>query len=407
MTDQVDEIRSDVRNTSLTLRALTDPHAVRSAAGEHDALGQAAFLAAYRFGKPDRYYVQVDDRLYPAKAIAGVAIGYQHPQQGPLPNGGFSGGVAAANATLRRLGFEVVDARPDTLDSERSWRLAVWRHIRASAHNGLTKPGELREVGAYGGAQGIWIDHERTKALHSTGIAVGILHTGAHYPDDLDESGVLYHYPSTNRGGRRDASEIDAMKAAANLRIPIFVITKPTPSSTWRKVKLGWIKGWAEESKVFLVQFGEDAPQEVEREDRSDEEPFRSTGNRSRRVNRTVRERPDQQTFKFRVLQRYGPRCPLSGIAILEMLDAAHLIPDSDDGSADPRNGLPMNAALHRAFDAGLFAINPDTLLVETRSKGPSMRDLGIVTESLNHLRRKPHPKALRWRYDRWLVRQS
>lgn len=401
VTDQVTEMRSDVREPAMTLGSLTDPGAVQSAAEEHDAFDQSEdFLAAHGFGAPDRYYVQVEDRLYPAKAIAGVALGYQHPDHGPLPK--FSGGEAGANAALRRLGFAVFNARPDTIDGERLWRLATWRHVCASANDGLVRPGQLRELGAYGGAQGIWVDLERTKALHSDGIAVAVLHTGVHYPDDFDDSGVLYHYPSTNRGPRRDASEVAAMKAAADLRVPVFVISKPTPKSSWREVRLGWIKGWAEASRVFLIKFGEEAPQEVEREDRSEEEPFRATGNRSRRVNRTVRERPDQQTFKLRVLQRYGPRCPLSGVAVVEMLDAAHLIPDAENGTADPRNGLPLNAALHRAFDAGLFAINPQTLCVETRPGGPTLEDLGIREGSLSALSHKPHLEALQWRYDRW-----
>ncbi|WP_374101624.1 HNH endonuclease [Streptomyces sp. I5] len=34
------------------------------------------------------------------------------------------------------------------------------------------------------------------------------------------------------------------------------------------------------------------------------------------------------------------------------MIEAAHLRGDADGGSSDARNVLPMNAALHRAFDA-------------------------------------------------------
>ena len=389
----------------MTLGSLTDPGAVRSAAEEHDALGQSDFLAVHGFGAPDRYYVQVGDRLYPAKAIAGVALGYQHPDHGSLPNGRFSGGEAGANAALRRLGFDVVSDRPDDVEGELAWRLAVWQHICAVAENGLVKPTVLRELKAYGGAQGIWVDTSRTKSLSPGGVAVGVLHTGAHYPDDLDEHGVMYHYPSTSRPTARDAAEVASMKAAADLRLPVFVISKPTPSSTVREVRLGWIRGWAEESKVFLVEFGETAPERIEKEDHSDDEPFSPTGNRSRRTKRHVRTRPDQPMFKLRVLQRYGPRCPLSGVSVLEMLEAAHLIPDSEGGSPDPRNGMPMNAALHRAFDAGLFAINPDTPQVETIPNGPVLDDLGIRFTSLAALPRKPHREALAWRYEWWKKR--
>ncbi len=93
--------------------------------------------------------------------------------------------------------------------------------------------------------------------------------------------------------------------------------------------------------------------------------------------------RPDQARFKIEVFRRYGPRCPLSGIAVPEMVEAAHLRGDADGGSSDARNGLPMNAALHRAFDAHLFAINPDTLTVEVRPEGPTLDQLGVIHPKL------------------------
>lgn len=84
------------------------------------------------------------------------------------------------------------------------------------------------------------------------------------------------------------------------------------------------------------------------------------------------------------------------------MVEAAHLRGDADGGTADARNGLPMNAALHRAFDAHLFAINPDTLRAEARPGGPSLGDMGITAPQLT-LTRLPHQEALRWRYNEWL----
>lgn len=66
------------------------------------------------------------------------------------------------------------------------------------------------------------------------------------------------------------------------------------------------------------------------------------------------------------------------------MIEAAHLRGDADGGSPDARNGLPVNAALHRAFDAHLFAIHPDTLAVEVRLQGPSLDEPGIIHLRLN-----------------------
>ena len=87
------------------------------------------------------------------------------------------------------------------------------------------------------------------------------------------------------------------------------------------------------------------------------------------------------------------------------MIDAAHLQGDADNGSSDPRNGIPLNAALHRAFDAYLFAFDPETLKVVIRPQGPTLQELGITRPHLRDLPRKPHPEALKWRYEAWLAR--
>jgi hypothetical protein len=76
-------------------------------------------LAKYRFGRAKRWYVARDGRLYDSKAIAGVAIGYQHPERGPMWNDEFSGGEQSVKARLESLGFTVVD-RPEGADSRQT-----------------------------------------------------------------------------------------------------------------------------------------------------------------------------------------------------------------------------------------------------------------------------------------------
>ena len=68
----------------------------------------------------------------------------------------------------------------------------------------------LRDLGIYGGASGIWANTEITGELTQEGhaVAVSVLHNGSTYPDDLTGHGLVYHFPSTSRAGRRDASEI-------------------------------------------------------------------------------------------------------------------------------------------------------------------------------------------------------
>jgi putative restriction endonuclease len=61
------------------------------------------------------------------------------------------------------------------------------------------KRAALRSMRVYGGAQGIWVDKATTGTLSpdGQGITVSILHTGRHYPDDLSDDGLIYHYPTT------------------------------------------------------------------------------------------------------------------------------------------------------------------------------------------------------------------
>lgn len=96
-----------------------------------------------------------------------------------------------------------------TASDERSRRLELWEKL--SAEDTLnTNPSVLRSLRVYGGAQGIWVDKKKTGTLASDGqgVTVSILHTGRHYPDDLSDDGLIYHYPTTQRPIARDAGEI-------------------------------------------------------------------------------------------------------------------------------------------------------------------------------------------------------
>lgn len=384
---------------------LADAQAVLQAVEEFKTRGRDAFLEEHGFARAHQYYLQVDRRLYDAKAIADVAFGLGRHRDVTAAQV-ISGGRAHSNKMLSDLGFTIIDGRPTTVEGELAWRLAVWAHLQETEED-LTRvsPRAIRAFDAFGGAQGIWVNSKRTSLVHKGGVTVGVMHSGEHYPDDLSEDGALYQYPLTQRPAGRDASEIAATKAAAELELPIFVIAKPTPQSDVRIVQLAWVEGWQDESRTFLLTYGQSPPQQVLRADHSDAAPFKLTGSRSRQAQRNVRVRPGQARFKLQVFQRYSPRCPLSGIAVPEMLEAAHLRPVAQDGTDDPRNGLPLNAALHRAFDAHLFGIEPHTLTVVPRPQGPTLEELGITTPHLRDLPRPPRTEALEWRFADWQQR--
>lgn len=82
--------------------------AVDSAILEHDRLGGDAFLAQYGFAPAKRYWLELNGKRYPSKAIAGVAHKYIDGGQ-LLSSATFTGGEASVGRKLRQLGF-VIDA---------------------------------------------------------------------------------------------------------------------------------------------------------------------------------------------------------------------------------------------------------------------------------------------------------
>jgi hypothetical protein len=96
---------------------LSSSKAVEAAMAECDAIGRAAFLEKYGYGRAREYFLVHEGRYYDSKAIAGVAHQYQFPGDGPLAHTEFSGGRATVMQRLESLGFQVVAREEDALDA--------------------------------------------------------------------------------------------------------------------------------------------------------------------------------------------------------------------------------------------------------------------------------------------------
>lgn len=73
--------------------------------------------------------------------------------------------------------------------------------------------------------------------------------------------------------------------------------------------------------------------------------------------------RNDQNNFRDKIIKR-DKCCVLSNKHISEC-EAAHIVPVYISSNYDPDNGILLSASLHKNYDANLWSINPDTLMVE------------------------------------------
>ena len=281
------------------------------------------------------------------------------------------------------------------IEVERTRRLELMNAL-SQANTASLQPRQLRDLRVYGGAQGVWVDKALTSPAtgEPDGATVAILHTGRHYPDDLSESGVIYHYPVTGRFPGRDAAEVQATKNAMRLELPVFVILPGEHSDTQRTVKLGWVKDFDDTSRQFLILFG-DVPPPYSKV--AEAEPFVLQEERRTRLS-VINARVGQQKFRFQVLAQYGPKCAVCDINHPILLKAAHICGKADRGSDDWRNGIPLCSTHHDAFDAHLFAVDPSNGVLTCRP-GVSSSQIGLRETALATLNARPHKNALDWRW--------
>lgn len=82
-----------------------------------------------------------------------------------------------------------------------------------------------------------------------------------------------------------------------------------------------------------------------------------------RYATRQMVQRLHQTTFRERVLQAYRNHCAICSLKHRELLDAAHIIPDTKGGKAMVSNGLSLCKIHHAVFDQNIIGIRPDYTL--------------------------------------------
>ncbi|MGY1425403.1 HNH endonuclease [Lysobacter sp. A289] len=92
-------------------------------------------------------------------------------------------------------------------------------------------------------------------------------------------------------------------------------------------------------------------------------ESIQSLADARSKVMRAVVMRRGQREFRDGLLRAYGGRCAISGCAVMDVLEAAHIVPYLGDQTQRTDNGLLLRTDLHTVFDLGRIWID-DTMRV-------------------------------------------
>jgi hypothetical protein len=82
------------------------------------------------------------------------------------------------------------------------------------------------------------------------------------------------------------------------------------------------------------------------------------------RVQTDVTRRQGQPKFRRALLDAYRGQCAISGWAVTQVLEAAHILPYRGAHSNPVSNGVLLRSDLHMLFDQGLIDIDPETYKV-------------------------------------------
>ncbi|NQU09876.1 HNH endonuclease [bacterium] len=192
------------------------------------------------------------------------------------------------------------------------------------------------------------------------------------YADEIGAGGTIrYRYRGTDPRHRDNAGLRRAMKEG----IPLIYLYGIVPGQ-YRPVWPAYIV--SDDPRHLTFDIAVDDPAVLPtgelmiRESVSDE--------RRRYVTTVTQRRLHQAGFRLRVLRAYRERCAICVLRHPELLEAAHILPDTHPlGQPIIPNGLALCKLHHAAFDTNLLGIRPDYTVTIRRDilrehDGPMLR---------------------------------
>lgn len=178
-------------------------------------------------------------------------------------------------------------------------------------------------------------------------------------PDDL----LRYRY----RGTDPDHPDNQGLRVAMQHRLPLIYFHGIAPGkylATWPVFVVG------DDPALLAFSIAVDDADHIGLRPGSYAESLNEEGDSARRayVTAVVRVRLHQRAFRERVLEAYQRQCAFCRLRFEQLLDAAHIIPDTEaKGEPLVRNGLALCNLHHAAFDRHFLGLRPD-YVIEVRA---------------------------------------
>ena len=295
--------------------------------------------------------------------------------------------------------------------SELEVRLAAFAWLKEhGAANGDVFPGTVLNQGfifqaqriTLKGAAGIWFPQG-----FSIPISITTALNGPYRLDDIGDDGLLtYAY----RGKDADHRDNKGLRKACLTRTPLIYLKEVYDShyqAIWPVIVL------EDHPEGLFVRAAVDPAYADLGSDTDPSMISLSPLDLRRYAWAQTRQRLHQGAFRDIVITAYAHRCTVCRLGHTELLDAAHIIPDTDDrGTPVVQNGLSMCKIHHAAYDTDILGISPDYKVHISRSvlaehDGPmllhGLQELdgaGIIlpARSVDH----PNRDRLAQRFEKW-----
>jgi len=209
------------------------------------------------------------------------------------------------------------------------------------------------------GPQGIW----KPKIFEQIPISITTV-AGGPYDDAFSNEGfLLYRYRGTDPKHRDNVGLREAMREQTPL-IYFHGIVRGKYLAVWPVFIIGDDPG-----RLSFTVAVDDSASIHEHINKSSEHKSKIAEAdmyfKRKYITSTIRQRLHQKTFRERVLEAYREQCAFCRLKHTELLDAAHIIPDSDKlGEPTVSNGLSLCKIHHAAFDSNFIGVSPDFKII-------------------------------------------